>query len=226
MCSAAAIPTYTINPDKAIQPDDHFTIEDMHLLAGIAKTAQTALGLRHVSTRERAVEESTRGVPGGCSLNLSLANFEGAKLAKLYLQRQENGLVEAYEKAVDGFIKTSINMDQSTYGLLINPGVTKVRDFLGLAYKTSFMILKYHSEKKPSDYGHNVYGGLGRFPITYVPPERVVDVPFIDAPIKADKVIETDAEIDSTVNLLISSYRKAILKSLRDIPTNSNNAVG
>jgi hypothetical protein len=214
--------------------ESHFSAEDVEKITAIEKISQTTLGLRHISSRERAIEESTRGIWGGCSLNISygesLQVFDYTSMTikpfdfpfkdfNEKIQRADMPLrvklLDDYEKAIDKFIRTSIQTDLGG-SLTLD---SKVQDQLATAEKTSFVLLKYRIGSEPSDTKFPIYGGLGRFPKGDKPPKDVVLLPFVDINVpesERQKKIGSYGNCINIENFLVATYRTILIDYLRD----------
>jgi hypothetical protein len=187
----------------------HFTIEDVQKLS---LSGTYHFGLRHVSDRVQLAEDAWEGVKNGCSVNLSFVdgyqyNWPGSDETK----------VEFLEKGVDHFITGSIKYDLGEISLR----QTTLRQVVHAVNKCCFSILRYDKSKKPVDLSS--WGdGLGRYAKENIESHRVVMVPVVEShhlgisDAELDQVITTRSQGDQLYSRMVTCYRSAILKTIRE----------
>ena len=205
----------------------HVTEED------ILTMGRATIGLCHVSSQDEAQLNAEKEFWGG-SCNISFvgaltagaaATFEDLDI-KLRLGEDCQDLIEAYEKAISGFIHLSIVRDvgcPETY-----------RDLFAVIKKTRFMLVKTNCNAS-ADTGR--WGGLGRFPEEPIDPSRVLRLPSLtEEELNVDETLlaqpfphySEDKSIgEQAINYLVSHYRKKLLDFLRSEdfkPTKFNQA--
>ena len=194
----------------------HITRED------ILKIGRALIGLRHVSSEKAAQENAEQGFLG-CSFNISFvgaedspdATFEDLDL-KLRLGDDCQDLIESYEKAISGFIRTSIFMDAD--------GPKTYRDLFAVIEKTRFMLVK-QNRLKSADSLNSSWGGLGRFSEEPIDASGVLRLPSLtEEELNVDETLlaqpfphySEDKRIgEQAINYLVSHYRKKLLDFLR-----------
>lgn len=193
--------------------DSHFTSKD------ITKIGRALIGYRHVSTEELAQNNTQKGIPDGCSLNISFCSsetddrtfFENLDL-KIINGENCDVLIKQYEDAITQFIFNSIGMD------LYDTPRTYATLFASIN-KTRFMLVKTGWFKAADAPG---YWGMGRFAKEKINPEGVILLPRIK---KAElgisdtqhrQLITSPFECNTLMLYLTSHYRKKLLSYFRE----------
>lgn len=188
--------------------DSHVTRDD------ILAIGPKLIGYRHVSTEEHAQNDATNGIPDGCALNLSFCNCESeydtAKFKDLDVRvgRGEDcaALIGEYEQAITEFIAISVGMDlrdEATYN-----------DLLATLSSTRFMLIQPRGSSSADVTG---YGGLGRWPKSFIPADHVTLLPRLSlslAPREGAKPM-TQAEHKAFTRYIAAHYRRELLLHLR-----------
>ena len=185
----------------------------------VIRIGRSLIGYRHVSSEDLAQENATKGIPDGCSLNISFCRGERdnkALFKDLYLKIKRGEdcgeLIKQYETAITDFILSSIGMDFE------HPPAT-YREFLSSIDRTRFMLVR---TGWPWAADVRNYGRLGRFPKENISPEgifllRRITREELGIPSEFDKKpITSPGEYGALANYLASHYRRELLCYLRE----------
>ncbi len=174
--------------------DKHFQQDDIQNLYS------KSLGLRHVSSREKAIEEKQKGFSLGCSFSLKPLT-------------EEQSVIE-FEQSINQHFVGSFRFDIGP----IDPRLTVIIPLLDKLENCCFMLVDYSPDfLKPIDI--DVWGGLGRYPKWSTHSNQIQLLPFFQ---KEDfnfspPTITSKAEGERFFDALLDHWRMNLLVQLRSI---------
>ena len=222
------------NIQQVSEYEEKLTWKDISILAS------NCLGLRHVSSFERAQDEKLNGTTGD-SLNLSPGCCVFPDLKEKYtveykefkalmkattvpIETRERNIkpelkdrfVTQFQRGLKNFISSSIGVDMNT-----GPRPTKVRDLVEVVNRCAFMVIDYKALRGTSD--NSVYGqGLGKMGRTEsgIQGDQITPVPRITA--RQLMIIERELDeaisrpiYDKVIGGLTNLYFSAIMQTIR-----------
>lgn len=206
---------------KRVMPENcHFKVADIRALGN------KNLGLRHISSHEKAQNEKDQGMHQGCSLNISFHVFEimspGAKYEGLHNKTDEEieKLLPEYQQAIDQFIYRSIMDFDLKTDATKEDDMGRLGQFLNSTKITAFTIIDYGFNRSPCDVT-SWADGMGRFRKTNISGENITILRALDV----DSWTISDASkkqyvqnhlFDETLKLLVAHYRKSLLDYIRE----------
>lgn len=204
--------------------NSHFQIDD------IQRLSKKAIGLRHVTGRERALNEQKYGIKDGCAFNLTFqkgehswdAGFEHLPqeiVDQALTEDQKFDKIVKYDQAVSKGIKESITRAVAGKFVL---GQTTRADVYDSIKETCFLLIDYYRIGQPTDF--NLWNGLGRFPKMSIDPNRIKAVlPFFHpSEMKQTNLHERithSSQSDEVMESIVEWVRIQLLNQLRKEPS-------
>lgn len=181
---------------------DHFCNLD------IIKIGNRILGLRHLSSADRADHEAKHGMIQGCSLNISFGETERGNQNPYHqlhtkAEHEIKDLLFAYEFGIETFIKNSLNED-TNYSF-------KTRDLIETIGKTHFLVLEYKLGTLIAD-SHAWGNGHGRFPKMNVAAEKIS---VLKSPSMTEVNIEESDDYETSLNRLVTLHKTSLINYIR-----------
>lgn len=189
----------------------HFTPDDIIAL----KTK--AIGLRHLSSADELSQNLQRGARDGCAFNITFKRNEYCHRQTMLDRLETEGpehIVHEYNSAVRDAFSRSFNMDLSGF---INPGHTHVEEVINKVEKSMrFVLVDYANCGTPTD--ADMYNGLGRYPKSYIDPDRIKATlpPFDPSRISLSPTTVLDRQLgDGLKNEIMDQFMENLTHTLR-----------
>jgi hypothetical protein len=181
----------------------------------ILQIGRALIGYRHVTGEKLAQENATKGIFGGCALNISFcgaeSDYDKAPFKDLDLRvglgEECQSLIDQYEKAITSFIANAISMDLQALSY---------EELMNSIESTRFMLIKPYGFKA-SDMSR--FDGLGRWPKSNTPAKDVI----LLEPLRREEIPQeynekscsSPNQLNTLFSYITSLYRRRLLHYLR-----------